>query len=329
MDASRIAKEATRLLPLADSVLKRYDFETRELEHLTTHSNVMYRVVTKAGEQLVLRVGDPQANTRTNIEFEVNWLDALTSETSLDVVHPVHTTSGSLIVDEPDPALGRDRPCVVFSWVPGVPIGDGAGSFGYRLLGQMSASLQRHGRSWQPPNVGQMRRWNRVFYYDPDSDPVVIDDPLYGHLFDTAMRTTIRKAVKSAEQVITEAWAAGEPQVVHGDLHEWNVHVVGSRLYAFDFEDVMLALPAQDIAISLYHSRNDNGQRAELRQAFRRGYEAVLEWPVADERQLDGFHAARQVMLMNYAARALPMKEAEDYLSRVMPWLAGYVRRYG
>ena len=34
-------------------------------------------------------------------------------------------------------------------------------------------------------------------------------------------------------------------------------------------------------------------------------------------------------MLMNYAARTLSMDEAAKYLDEVMPWLEGYVARYG
>jgi hypothetical protein len=32
---------------------------------------------------------------------------------------------------------------------------------------------------------------------------------------------------------------------------------------------------------------------------------------------------------MNYAARTLPMGEAEDYLGHVFPWLRRYVDHYG
>lgn len=327
MDASRIAKEASRLKPLAERVLKRYPFLTREVTHLATHSNVMFRVVTERGQQLVLRVGSPHSNTRSNIDLEVAWLDALHTDTSLDVVAPVRTAGGSLVVDEMDPDLGKERPCVLFTWVPGAPMGEGSGTFGYRLLGQMLASLQAHGQTWSPPGSRELRSWDRVFYYDEDQDPVVVDDPLYGHLFDVKRRTTIRRAIGLAGKVIESSWDEEVAQVVHGDLHEWNVHLAGSRLYAFDFEDVMFALPAQDVAISLYHTRYDH-QRHEFREAFRRGYESVLEWPIRDESQLDGFHAARQVMLMNYAARALPMAEARDYLDRVFPWLQGYVDTY-
>jgi Ser/Thr protein kinase RdoA (MazF antagonist) len=328
MDPSRTQAEASRLYPLAQRVLRRYPFEVAEVDHLATHSNVMFRVISQKGDQLVLRVGTPHGNTRTNIGYEVDWLDALNRETDLDVVTPIRTAGGALIVDEFDPELGKERACVLFSWVPGVPLGGGAGTVGYRLLGEMVASLQAHGKTWQPANPGGMRRWDRVFYYGADIDPVVIGNPLYGHMFAAKTRSIISKAGALAEQVIKDSWAVGEPQVVHGDLHEWNVHLVGSRMYAFDFEDVMVALPAQDVAISLYHSRNQ-GYRDEIRAAFRRGFETVAPWPVIDDSQLDGFHAARQIMLMNYAARALPIGEASDFIDKVMPWLGWYVGRYG
>ena len=328
MDASRIAKEATRLKPLAERVLSRYPIEGYEVSHLATHSNVMFRVDTERGQQRVLRVGTPHSNTRSNITIEVAWLDALNRETSLDVVRPLETSDGRLVVDELDEELGEERPCVLFTWIPGAPMGEGAGPFGYRLLGQMSASLQRHGRSWTAPEAQKARSWDRVFYYDPEFDPVVIDDPVYGHLFDIPRRRIIARAHALATTVIEQSWSEGEPQIVHGDLHEWNVHLSGSSLHAFDFEDVMWALPAQDAAISLYHTRASD-QKVSIRDSFRRGYESILPWPIQDESQLDGFHAARQVMLMNYAARALPPQEASDYLDRVFPWLASYVERYG
>ena len=55
----------------------------------------------------------------------------------------------------------------------------------------------------------------------------------------------------------------------------------------------------------------------------------IVERETADESQLDGFHAARQIMLMNYAGRTLRMEEAADYIDHVMPWLERYVKRYG
>jgi Ser/Thr protein kinase RdoA (MazF antagonist) len=260
--------------------------------------------------------------------MEVAWLDAIGRETHLDVVKPLPTAGGALIVDEFDDGIGKERSCVLFSWIPGQPMAGGSGSFAYRLLGEMCASLQAHGRTWSPPETAQLRRWDEVFYYHQDFDPVIIDNPLFGHLFDIPRRTAIRKAIELAQGVIADSYADASPQVVHGDLHEWNVHMAASRLYAFDFEDLMLALPSQDAAICLYSSRNSE-IREDIRTAFRRGFEAVAPWPVIDERQLDGFHAARQIMLMNYAGRTLRMEEAADFIHQVMPWLERYVKRYG
>jgi Ser/Thr protein kinase RdoA (MazF antagonist) len=329
MDVSRTQAEATRLLPLVERVLEGYPFDHQEIEHLATHSNVLYRVVSENGSQMVLRVGTPHANYRSNIDLEVSWLAALRRDTQLNIVTPVATSDGALIVDDYDEQIEKERACVLFSWVPGQPMADGSGSFAYRLLGEMSASLQAHGRTWSPPVTAEPRVWDQVFYYNEEFDPIVIDDPVYGHLFETPRLRKIEKAFELSLQVILDSYSQASPQIVHGDLHEWNVHLAGSnRLYAFDFEDVMLALPAQDAAISLYSSRNSE-IRDDIRAAFRKGFESVAPWPIVDERQLDGFHAARQIMLMNYAGRTLRMDEAADYLDRVMPWLESYVDKYG
>jgi len=328
MDASRTQAEATRLYPLAQRVLSRYPFEVGDIEHLATHSNVLFRVVAQNGHQMVLRVGTPHANLRSNLEIEVSWLDAIHRETDLDVVRPIRTTDGDLIVDEFDEGIDKERSCVLFSWIPGRPLGRDSGTFAYRLLGVMCASLQDHGRSWSPPANAAMRKWDEVFYYERAFDPVIIGDPSFSHLFGNRRRDTIARAYRLANQVIADSYEVTSPQVVHGDLHEWNVHIASSRLYAFDFEDVMLALPAQDVAICLYSSRN-NDNAGDIRAAFRKGYESVAPWPIVDDRQLDGFHAARQIMLMNYAARTLRAEEAADYIDNVMPWLERYVGRYG
>lgn len=327
MSAKRIGTEASRLIPLARTVLERYPFEVKELEHLATHSNVLYRVVTDDGLQRVLRVGSPQGNSRTNIEYEVAWLAALNSETSLDVVEPIPNGYGSYIIEVTDPDSGARRSCVLFSWMPGEALTNGSGAFGYRLLGQMSAELHKHGAEWRPDNPEGMRKWDQVFYYDRELDPVVINEGRNDHLFDNNRRRTIAKAGRLATRIIKQTWNESTPQVVHGDLHEWNAHVVGSRLYVFDFEDVMIATRGQDVSTCLYSSRL-SGRTARSREAFRRGYEMVAPWPIEDDEHLDGFHAARQIMLMNYAGRTLPLGDVTEYLDQVMPWLEDYVRRY-
>lgn len=326
-DQARITTEAARLEPLAEAVLKRYELGIQEISHLATHSNVLYRVVSTDGRQMVLRVGTPKANSRSNIQYEVAWLEALNRETALDVVAPIPTAARRMVTDFSDPETGDSRHCVLFTWVPGVPLGEGAGPFSYRLLGQMSAQLQAHGRDWMPEDATDLRRWDRVFYYEPELDPVVIFKARSDHLMDRSHRATIKRALPIANGALDRTWNSSRPQIVHGDLHEWNAHIAATRLYAFDFEDLMMATPAQDVSVSLYSSRAA-GRKDEIRSAFRTGFEKFGDWPLLDEEQLDGLHAARQIMLMNYAIRALPEGEATEYVDKVMPWLEGFVARY-
>lgn len=327
MHASRITNEANRLKPLAEEVLSRYPFEVRKITHLATHSNVLYRVDANHGRQMVLRVGSPTSNSRSNIQYEVDWLAALNKDTDLDLVSPIPTAGGRMVSDVYDPDADVARHCVLFTWVPGEPLAEGAGDVGYRLMGRLLAQLHLHGRTWLPNDPAELRHWNRVFYYDPQLDPVIIFDARYDHVFDAPRRALIEKAIPIAEKVIAEEWSISKPQIVHGDLHEWNVHLVGARMFAFDFEDVMIATPGQDISISLYSSRASD-RTPEIRKAFRSGYEEYAPWPGINEVGLDSFHAARQIVLMNYAARTLPEPEAMEYLDTVMPWLRTFVSVY-
>lgn len=326
MDQARIAAEAARILPLARGVLARYPYGVARVEHLATHSNILYRVVTGDGRQMVLRVGQPGSHSTHNVEYEVAWLIALRRDTDLDVVEPLPTVRGDLVVHVMDTELEVSRPCVLFSWVPGTPLTDGAGPYGYRQLGRASAALLAHGRAWRPDRLEGMRRWDRVFYYP--NEPIVLEEHRYADLFPTDRLAVIRRAGLEAVKAIEGLWRSRPPQVVHGDLHEWNVHLTSGRLHVFDFEDVMLAHPAQDVSISLYSTRLSHSPEP-ARTAFRQGFEEIGSWPVEDDAQLDGLHAARQIMLMNYAAQVLPQSEAKDYVKRVFPWLEGYVRRYG
>lgn len=327
MQPAHIVAEATRLLDPAARLLSTYPLKVKELTHLATHTNVLYRVVAADGRQMALRVGRPDSNTRPNIDYEVGWLTALNQDTDLDVVTPVATEGGDMVAEIVDPKTGRSRLCVLFSWVPGSPMGLGSGPFAYRLMGRLSALLHQHGKIWLPEDRAELRKWNAVFYYGP-SDPVIVFDPGYDHIFKPSWRSTIERAIDPASRVIEESWRSGQPHIVHGDLHEWNVHLVGTRIYALDFEDVMMATAAQDISVSLYSSRASD-RKEEVRRAFRAGYEEEgVQWPIESERDLDGLHAARQIMLMNYAARALPPEEVHDYLDKVMPWLEHYVGQY-
>lgn len=303
-------------------VESQYRMTVSGISHLATHSNVLFRIDLVDGRRLVLRVSQPASNTRTNIEMEVEWLATLVDDPDLELAAPVPTPDGRAIVDLETEGVHRN--CVLFTWVPGEPLGEGAGTSGYRALGRVSALLHGHG-DWRPRDPGRLRRWDRTFYYPSELEEVVVDDFRYDHIF-TPIRVFLLRTARFCDEAIARRWEREDPMVVHGDLHEWNVHIYLGRAWAIDFEDVMLALPAQDIATSLYGARTRPDLDVVV-AAFREGYEEYAIWPVLDRRELEVYWAARQVMLMNHAAQVLGQTDTIEFFSQVLPWLRSFMDR--
>lgn len=299
-----------------------YRMSVGRIGHLATHSNVLFRVDLVDGRRLVLRVGQGGPEVRSNLELEVAWLQELGADPDINVPGAVATPEGRRVVALDEGSVRRW--CVLFTWVPGEPMGEGAGPSGYRAMGRLSALLHQHGR-WRPPDPALLRRWDRTFFYSPGIEPVVLDLPRYDHLFDD-VRPLLRRVADRVDAAFARLWRNADPMVVHGDLHEWNVHLYLGRAWAIDFEDMMLAFPVQDIATSLYGARTRSDLEAVV-GAFRRGYEEHRPWPVSAREELELCWAARQVMLMNHAANILSEGEARRFFQRVTPWLRGYARR--
>jgi Ser/Thr protein kinase RdoA (MazF antagonist) len=138
-----------------------------------------------------------------------------------------------------------------------------------------------------------------------------------------------RRILDRAIELIEPAFAELEPdkaQMIHGDLHPWNVHRYRNRLIAFDFEDVTWGHPVQDVAITLFYERSHPAY-ADLRAAFAEGYRSVAPWPVSYEGQLEKLMAARSVMFVNYVANL--RDDPSDYYATVFPRLETFVAEWG
>jgi Ser/Thr protein kinase RdoA (MazF antagonist) len=189
---------------------------------------------------------------------------------------------------------------VAFEWVPGVDIGGRATRSDYEQLGELSARLHQAAVGFDPP--GRARRWDRVWYYPEELDPVVVWDDRFGHIFDRERRRLIEWVIERADPILARLCGSASARLVHGDLHPWNVHRSRNRLHVLDFEDAMVAAPIQDIAVSLFYNR-DRHDHPDLVAAFRRGYEERLEWPDEDPTLIPTIMAARTVMFMNFVAK--------------------------
>lgn len=284
-----------RLRPLAAAALESYALDVQRISFVGGFTNAIYRVDAAEGT-FALRIDYMQDHTDENAQVELEWVAALGAETELDVCRVVPSNDGRLTVYAGAPGVPGERRCVLFDWIPGKPLDADLTQDRYRQLGVLSAQLHLHGARFEP----SMRpmAWSKVFYWPEEFDPVVYDRPEHSKHFTGNRRQIMEKALAVAGRAFDRLDPA-EAQVLHGDLHPWNVHVVGKRMIALDFEDVMWGNRVQDVAITLFYERDQPGY-AELRAAFTEGYSAIAPWPEAYEGELEHFMAARTLMFANF-----------------------------
>ncbi len=208
-----------------------------------------------------------------------------------------------------DPGVPSPRKCVLFSWLPGRPLGDAATVEDYRRLGELAARLHDHGERWPLPATAQPLVWDRVFYYP--AEPVALYDPVHAAVMTPERRTIVEKFEAPAQAELGRLHRTGPRSVIHGDLHPWNVHRHRGRLLVFDFEDAMIGAPVHDIAITLFYNRGRPDYPA-LRQTLEGGYGTRRRWPVEYNGQLEVLMAARTLIFINYVLRL--GLGAEDYV---------------
>jgi Ser/Thr protein kinase RdoA (MazF antagonist) len=317
-DAGRIR----RLRRVAWSALSRYPIGVSRLRFVAAHTNVTFRVDTHDGRIFALRVSTTVEDSDVDVASELAWLGSLAREGVVSVVRPWQNLDGELVTVAEAPDVPEERRCVLFSWLPGSVLEDRLSTARYADLGELAAQLHVHGERWRPPRTFRPLVWDRVFHYP--NEPVVLFDPRYRRWMTPERSETVREAIETVTPELTRLHRDGRPQVLHGDLQMGNVMVHRGGLTAFDFEDVMLGAPVQDIAITLSYGRA-RPDYWELRRAFRAGYERRRGWPVEFEGQLELLMAARKVMFLNYVLRTDP--EPEDFIAASMPDLQRLVRR--
>ena len=289
-----------RMHGIAHVALEQYDLEVSRLRCIARDTNTTFRVDTTDRRTFALRVGAPRSDTAVDTATELAWLDMLADDPAIEAVRPHRNRAGGLVTLAGHPGVPEERKCVLFDWLPGTPIGESADRDDYRRLGELAARLHDRGERWrQPPGLSPLV-WDRVFYYP--TEPVVLYDDTFFELL-TPVRTSIVRAVEAkCDDELSRLHRETPVSILHGDLHPWNVMRQGDRLLVFDFEDLMVGAPVQDIAITLFYNRK-HADYSGLCAAFEHGYTTLREWPVESQNQLEILMAARTLMFINYVLR--------------------------
>jgi Ser/Thr protein kinase RdoA (MazF antagonist) len=289
---------ARRLRRLALNALRQYDLDVTHLRLITNSFNGIFRVDTTSGDKYVLRVTLPEGGHNPDtVQAETLWLEALANNTDLSLPRPIAAGGGRLVVEAGCDGVPEPRLCILFSWVPGTNLSNHLNPGNLSKLGRLMAQLHSHAATFQLEPVIGIPRYDRVF---PFSEPIVLFDKEYRHLFPPKRRKLFEQAIEWAQEAIDRLKASQQPmQVLHGDLHQWNVRLFHGVLSPIDFEDLMWGWPVQDVGTTLFYFLDDPEYIA-FREAFREGYTNHSQWPETVPGDVDAFIAARAAMLVNF-----------------------------
>ena len=104
------------------------------------------------GQRSILRVHRVGYHTREGIESEIDWLEALHRDRVAEVIEPVADRSGAIIQTLVSRQGGPDRFAVMFKFLDGTePSPDDDLLPWFEMLGELTARLHQHAKSWQRP----------------------------------------------------------------------------------------------------------------------------------------------------------------------------------
>lgn len=278
-----------RLRSVALAALRQYPLEVTSLRLLNHGFNTTFRVDTAGGERFALRLNVNSRRRPEHLAAEAAWLAALAADTDLWLPVPQRTREGALTTQIFCPDLGRWLPAVLFAWLPGRDLGEGATLDQMRAVGRAAAALHEHGAQWQlPPGTAL-----------PAIDTVLMDVPYHlggDHpLLSTPDHDLIDAAFAQIQRQFDALFADASRQPLHADLHLWNLKWHRGRLIVFDFDDSGIGVPAQDLAISAYYLRDNHAQEAALLD----GYQSVRPLPAFTAAQFEAMVASRNLVLLN------------------------------
>lgn len=299
---------ARRLRRLALTALEQYDLNWTRTRLVTNDVNGIFLVETPT-EKWILRVTLPEGgHTPDHVAAEMEWLATLAKDTTISVPKPLRARNGAYLVEASTAGVPEPRLCEIFSWVPGTDLANHFNLENISRLGELSARLHEHARSYKPSPQLELLAFDRVFYFP---EPVILFNKNSRDFINPGQNQLFREWIERAQKAIDQLKASGEPmRIVHGDLHQWNVRYSKGILSPIDFEDLMLAWPVQDIAISQYYFQDEPGF-PEMRASFQRGYERVNPWPEKERGEIDAFIAARGIGLLNFVLHNYKMLEMD------------------
>lgn len=306
----------------SSEILSRYAIDVQSTVSINFEYNATLKVQTTDGQLFALRVNINSPRAPENLAAETAWVNFLARDGRVKVPHPIANKEGDFhtsIFHEPSQ---RTLHCVLYSWLDGEEVGDEPSAEQLRALGVAMATLHKSSEIFELPTGAKLPLL---------SDPMwETEDYLLGEksVLDPQAKALIARGLDAIASETQRMFASQKPQIIHADLHGWNVMWNDGELSVLDFDDCGIGLPLQDLATAIYYL-----DIPEQDAALKEGYSSVAPLPTHSQSDLDMLLLQRRIILLNYLYetsnaehRALIPEYLTESLRRIEKYLATNAR---
>jgi Ser/Thr protein kinase RdoA (MazF antagonist) len=253
-----------------------------------------------AKREMVLRVHRVGYCSAAEIRSELQWINALRRAGAIETAAPLTGSDGELVQLLESPAGRAPRYAVAFERLPGhAPDTSHDGVHWFERLGELTAKMHRHSRSWNPPADFYRKRW--------DLDAMVGTTSYWGSWraaigLNSAGAALLERALALIQQRLTRFGDGPERfGLVHADLRLANLLVDGVHMRIIDFDDCGFSWFIYDFATAVSFIEHEP-MLPDLLQAWTIGYGRIAPLSTAEREEIPTFVALRRILLTAWLA---------------------------
>jgi Ser/Thr protein kinase RdoA (MazF antagonist) len=307
----------SELLAIAKQTLELYPLVIKEVTLINNEYNATFKVVAEDETHYALRVNVNSPRSISNLKAEIAWVNFLSDYARVKVPRPISNTKGEYFTTIANSLGSSEFKCVLYSWLEGEELGDEPTLEQIRSLGVAMATLHLSSKDFKLPAGAELPSFKDPMW---ETEDFLLSAK---SVLEPKTQTLIAKALTVIKSEIDSLYRDHQAQIIHADLHGWNVMWHDGELAVFDFDDCGIGLPIQDLAVAIYYL-----DTPEQDAALKEGYASVAPLPEYSESQMQMFMIQRRIILLNYLYetsneehRALIPEYLEESLRRVSKFL--------
>lgn len=298
--------------------LRNYGLEGVPTRLLTLSENATHLV--EIDPPKVLRVNRPSFRTRSQIESEISWVEALRRDGVLNTPRTIPDREGRLVTRLP--GGGDASGCaLLMDFVPGRSA-EGGGSAVFGTLGDLAARMHDHADRYVQSTVV-----DRPSFLLPE---IIGEACSYGHWSDLDGLTRADRSALAAVEERASARLAdrdGARGLIHGDMRAANLLVDDDAIAVIDFDDCGWSWRFYELACALsFVEAEPSTPESVIR--WLRAYTARRPEAIADVDLVADLVMLRRLMLIAWLASRSHTVEAARMTATYLPESIDLGERY-